>query len=150
MQSLHLPDFLHNTYHNDLIDEAAAAIKIETESMPTELDELKRKITQIEIELAALKREKSEIAKNRKTQQEVELEKLKKQANGVEERWTKQKDMIQKIQEVRSKIDAYRIELEQSERDVDLQKAAEIKYGKIPELEKKLNELHSEWDTIPN
>jgi ATP-dependent Clp protease ATP-binding subunit ClpB len=134
----------------DLIDEAAAAIKIETESMPAELDELKRKITQIEIELAALKREKTEIAKNRKAQQEAELDKLKKKANGLEEHWTAQKDLIQKIQEMRAKIDAHRIELEQAERDVDLQKAAEIKYGKIPELEKKLQELQDEWNKIPS
>lgn len=134
----------------DLIDEAAAAIKIETESMPAELDELKRKITQIEIELAALKREKTEIAKNRKAQQEAELEKLKKQASTLEDHWTKQKDLIQKIQEIRAKIDAFRIELEQAERDVDLQKAAEIKYGKIPEMEKKLQELHDEWNKIPS
>ncbi len=134
----------------DLIDEAAAAIKIETESMPAELDELKRKITQIEIELAALKREKTEIAKSRKAQQENELEKLKEKSQKLEERWTKQKDMIQKIQEIRAKIDAHRVELEQAERDVDLQKAAEIKYGKIPELEKKLKELHDEWDQIPS
>lgn len=134
----------------DLIDEAAAAIKIETESMPAELDELKRKITQIEIELAALKREKTEIAKTRKAHQEEELEKLSKQASALEEHWTAQKDLIQKIQEVRAKIDAHRIELEQAERDVDLQKAAEIKYGKIPELEKKLQELHAEWNKIPS
>lgn len=134
----------------DLIDEAAAAIKIETESMPAELDELKRKITQIEIELAALKREKTEIAKTRKAHQEEELERLQKKAKTIEDQWTIQKDLIQKIQEVRAKIDAYRIELEQAERDVDLQKAAEIKYGKIPELEKKLQELHNDWDKIPS
>lgn len=134
----------------DLIDEASAAIKIETESMPAELDELKRKITHIEIELAALKREKTEIAKNRKEQQESELEKLKKQASALEDNWTKQKDLIQKIQEIRAKIDAYRIELDQAERDVDLQKAAEIKYGKIPEMEKKLQEFHDEWSKIPS
>lgn len=133
----------------DLIDEAAAAIKIETESMPTELDELKRKITQIEIELAALKKEHTEIAKNRKELQEKELEKLKKEASTLENRWLKQKETIQKIQEMRAKIDAYRIELEQAERDIDLQKAAEYKYGKIPELEKQLKTLQEEWLTIP-
>lgn len=133
----------------DLVDEAAAAIKIETESMPAELDALKRKITQIEIELAALKKEKTEIAKNRKQQQEKELESLKKQAATLEERWAAQKGLIQKIQEVRAKIDAYRIELDQAERDVDLQKAAEIKYGKIPELEKKLKTIQDEWNKIP-
>ena len=134
----------------DLVDEAAAAIKIETESMPAELDALKRKITQVEIELAALKREKTDIAKNRKEQQEKEVEKLKKEAATIEDRWQKQKETIQKIQEMRAKLDAFRIELEKAERDVDLQKAAEIKYGKIPELEKKLTELHNEWDKIPS
>ncbi|HSW47479.1 MAG TPA: AAA family ATPase, partial [Candidatus Saccharimonadales bacterium] len=113
----------------DLIDEAAAAIKIETESMPAELDQLKRKITQIEIELQALKKEKSEIAKGRKNQQENELKKLKSESTSLEKRWSEQKEIIQKIQEVRAKIDAYRIELEQVERELDLQKAAELKYG---------------------
>lgn len=133
----------------DLIDEAAAAIKIETESMPAELDELKRKIMQLEIELAALKREKTELAKSRKKQQEEQLKKLQQEASIIEDRWNKQKDLIQKIQEIRAKIDGYRIELEKAERSVDLQKAAEIKYGKIPELEKRLQELDEVWKKIP-
>jgi ATP-dependent Clp protease ATP-binding subunit ClpB len=138
----------------DLIDEAAAAIKIETESMPAELDELKRHIMQLEIELAALRREKTDPsadgAKARKKQQEEQLEKLKKEAAVIEKRWNEQKDLIQKIQEIRAKIDAFRIELEKAERSVDLQKAAEIKYGKIPELEKKLQEVDEEWNKIPS
>lgn len=134
----------------DLVDEAAAAIKIETESMPAELDTLKRKITQIEIELAALKKEKTELAKTRKEQQEKELKKLKDEASSIESRWESQRATIQKIQEIRAKIDALRIELEQAERDVDLQKAAEIKYGKIPEFEKNLNMLHEDWNKIPH
>jgi len=133
----------------DLIDEAAAAIRIETESMPAELDELKRHIMQLEIELAALRREKTEIAKSRKQQQEQQLKKLKEQAAVIERRWSEQKDLIQKIQQIRAKIDANRIELEKSERDVDLQKAAEIKYGKIPELEKKLQEQDAQLKKIP-
>jgi ATP-dependent Clp protease ATP-binding subunit ClpB len=133
----------------DLVDEAAAAIKIETESMPAELDALKRKITQIEIELAALKKEKTEIAKGRRDSQEKELERLKKESATLEDRWQKQKDIIQKIQDMRAKIDALRIELEKAERDVNLQKAAEIKYGQIPELEKKLQTFQDEWTTIP-
>lgn len=133
----------------DLIDEAAAAIKIETESMPAELDALKRKITQIEIELAALRKEKTDIAKNRQQQAEKELIELKKQAEQIEKRWQQQRGLIQDIQEIRAKIDALRIELEQAEREVDLQKAAEIKYGKIPELEKQLNTLMDEWKKIP-
>ncbi len=133
----------------DLIDEAAAAIKIETESMPAELDKLKRKITQIEIELAALKKEKTEMSKNRKLQQEKELDTLKKQAATIENRWISQKEIIQKIQEIRAQIDSFRIELDQAERDINLQKAAEIKYGKIPELEKKLNTFTQKLQKIP-
>ena len=133
----------------DLIDEAAAAIKIETESMPTELDALKRKITQLEIELAAVKKEKTEVAKNKKEQIDKELETLKKEAATLEEDWQQQRDSIQKIQGVRAKIDALRIELEQAEREVDLQKAAEIKYGKIPDLEKELTEQMAKWQEIP-
>lgn len=133
----------------DLIDEAAAAIKIETESMPAELDSLKRRIMQIEIELAALKKDKSDIAKARKSQQEKELTELKKQAESIEKRWNEQKDIIKKIQDTRAKIDGLRIELEKAEREVDLQKAAEIKYGKIPELEKQLREYNNLWTKIP-
>ncbi len=133
----------------DLVDEAAAAIKIETESMPTELDALKRKITQLEIENAALKKEKTEIAKHKKEEIEKELEVLKRDATTLETKWQEQRESIQKIQEIRAKIDALRIELEQAEREVDLQKAAEIKYGKIPELEKRLNELMATWQKIP-
>lgn len=133
----------------DLIDEAAAAIKIETESMPAELDQLKRKAVQSEIELAALKKEKTDIAKARRSQIEAELESLKSKASDIENRWNQQKNIIQKIQETRAKIDALRIELEKAERDVDLQKAAEIKYGKLPELDKRLSGLTKEWDEVP-
>lgn len=134
----------------DLIDEAAAAIKIEAESKPAELDALHRKIMQIEIELAALKKEKTEIAKTRKDQQEKELETLKTQAKSIEERWEKQKEIIKQIQDTRAKVDALQIELEQAEREIDLQKAAEIKYGKIPEMQKQLNTLTEGWNKIPN
>lgn len=133
----------------DLIDEAAAAIKIESESMPAELDELHRKITQIEIELAALKKDNSPLAKSRKANSEKQLEELKKQAAELESNWSAQKGLIQKIQETRAKLDAFRYELEKAEREVNLEKAAEIKYGKMPELEAKLSDLHAEWDKIP-
>lgn len=133
----------------DLVDEAAAAIKIETESMPAELDTLKRKITQLEIELAALKKEKTEIAKNRKDQAEKELASFKTQATTLEQRWEEQKEIIKKIQATRAKIDALRIELDKAEREVDLQKAAEIKFGKLPELEEQLSSLTGEWTKIP-
>ncbi len=134
----------------DLIDEAAAAIKIETESMPAELDALKRRITQHEISLTALKKEKTDIARSRAEQERKDAEQLKNEAETIEKRWSEQKDLIQKLQGVRAKIDALRIELEQAERDVQLEKAAEIKFGKIPELEKELQTLQSEWDKIPS
>ena len=86
----------------DLIDEATAAIKIETESMPSELDQMKRKITQLEIELAALKKEATDIAKQRKIQVEKELKEIKDKSLELEKRWSEQKDLIQKIQEKRS------------------------------------------------
>lgn len=133
----------------DLIDEAAAAIKIETESMPTELDELKRKITQFEIEKTSLKREKTEIAKNREKHLENEIKSLKETASYLEKRWELQKDIIKNIQEKRAKIDALRIELEKAEREVDLQKAAEIKFGSIPTLEKELDDSQKKWKEIP-
>lgn len=134
----------------DLVDEAAAAIKIETESMPYELDQLKRKSTQIEIELAALRKDKSDIAKQKKETLEKEVKLLKEQAADIEKRWNEQKGIIQKIQAIRAKIDAQKIELEQAERIVDLQKAAEIKYGKIPDLEKELKTLQQHWEKIPS
>lgn len=133
----------------DLIDEAAAAIKIETESMPTELDALKRKITQSEIAITALKKEKTPIAKGKLEEEEKQVIELKKQADVLEKRWREQKDVIQKIQEKRAQLDGLRIELEQAERDVRLEKAAELKFGKIPELEKQLFSLQADLQTIP-
>lgn len=133
----------------DLIDEAAAAIKIETESMPTELDELKRKITQSEIAITALKKEKNDIAKGRLATEEENVKEMKSKADILEKRWRGQKDIIQKLQEKRAKIDGLRIELEQAERNVQLEKAAEIKFGKIPELEKELFSLQADLEKIP-
>ena len=113
------------------------------------MDSLKRRITQIEIELAALKEEKNDIADRVKKANKKELASLKEQAERLEKHWIEQKDLIQKIQEVRAKIDALRAELDKAEREIDLQKAAEIKYGKIPELEKKLQDMTAVWEAIP-
>ncbi len=133
----------------DLVDEATASIKIEAESMPTELDELKRKSTQVEIEMAALKREKTDSAKQRQEVLNKELSELKSKISDIEKRWLEQKGVIQRLQEQRAKIDALRIELERAERNADLAKAAEIKYGKLPELEKQLAQITEEWQKIP-
>jgi ATP-dependent Clp protease ATP-binding subunit ClpB len=133
----------------DLIDEAAASIRIEAESMPTELEQLKRKITQIEIEMEALKKEKDESKKKKREELESELVELRNKASKLSKRWEEQKDLIRKIQDLRAQIDILRGELEKAERTVNLQKAAEIKYGKLPELEKQLQNLLDEWKKVP-
>lgn len=133
----------------DLVDEAAASIKIETESTPTVLDELKRKITQGEIELAALKSEKTDLAKARFEKRKEEIEILKKEAKELEDRWREQKDVIQKVQTLKARLDALRIEFEHAQESVDLQKAAEIQYGKIPEVQKELDLVIEEFKKIP-
>lgn len=134
----------------DLIDEAAAAIKIEAESMPTELDLLKRRITSLEIELAALKKESNEASKKRRVEGERELGILKSNASKIEARWKEQKDLIQKIQGERARLDGAKIALEQAEREVDLQKAAELAYGTIPQIENSLQLLNQNWEKIPS
>jgi ATP-dependent Clp protease ATP-binding subunit ClpB len=123
----------------DLVDEATSALKIETESQPIQLDSLKRKITQLQIEIAALKREKGIDAVERKKQIETELEELKKEENKFLKLWKQQN----------KKLDQYKLELEKSERDIQLENAAKLKYGKIPELNKKLREVEKEWGKIP-
>ena len=133
----------------DLIDEAAAGIKIETESMPVELDQLKRRLTQLEIEEAALKKEKSDSAKKRLEDVKSEIEELKSKADTFQKKWEAQREIIKRVQETRTELEKLRIELEKAEREVELEKAAELKYGKIPELEKKTAELEADWDKIP-
>ena len=133
----------------DLIDEAASGIKIETESMPTELEELRRKITQIEIEQAALKKENTPVAQKKLEDGKVQLEELKGKSTELEKNWSEQKDIMQEMQTLRAQIDALRIELDRAERSVQLEKAAEIKYGKLPELEKKVEQAQKKWAQIP-
>jgi ATP-dependent Clp protease ATP-binding subunit ClpB len=133
----------------DLIDEAASSLRIETESMPTELDSKKRKITQIEIELAGLKREKGEKAKETRKELEDRLTVLRAEVAKLSEEWEKQRDILRKLQGARRKIDELKVELDRAEKEVDLNKAAEIKYGKLPDLEKKVKELEEEWRDIP-
>ncbi len=133
----------------DLIDEAASSIRIETESMPSELDQLKRRLTQLEIEEAALKKEKGESAKVRLESVRENIQKLKKDIQEFEEKWKFQRKIIQEIHAVRSEIDRLKVELEKAEREVQLEKAAEIKYGRLPSLEAKLSELEKSWQEIP-
>jgi ATP-dependent Clp protease ATP-binding subunit ClpB len=132
----------------DLIDEAASGIKIETQSLPTVLDEIRRKITQIDIELSALRKEKG--VDERKKQLEDERIKLDEENKEKTFRWNKQKEIIQKLQTKRVELETTKSELERSERSIDLEKAAELKYGKIPAIEKELDILTKDWQSIPN
>ncbi len=130
----------------DLIDEAAAAAKIETESMPLDLDVIKRSIMRLDIELAALKREKN--VEVRKEKLEDERKNLQTQFDKLQKKWQEQKEIIKELQKYRVEIDKLKGELEQAEREALLEKAAELKYGKIPELTQKLTDAEKKWATI--
>lgn len=132
----------------DLIDEAASGLKIEIESMPADLDLLKRKITQIEIELAALKKETSDTAKSRAADLQKELEDKKEQANRLEIAWKTQKNLVESINKAQEKIDQAKVKLENAEREVKLEEAAEIKYGQLPKLTTELADKQKEYDAI--
>ena len=131
----------------DLIDEAAAAAKIEIDSMPTVLDEVKRRIIQLDIELAALKKEKGIDA--RKKTLEQERQELQKKFDDLNNKWLKQKKIIADLSKYRLQLDQLKAELELSERDALLEKAAELKYSKIPDIEKQLKALEKDWQKIP-
>jgi ATP-dependent Clp protease ATP-binding subunit ClpB len=133
----------------DLVDEAASAIKIEIESMPTPLDQLRRQLMQLEIEQAGLKREKGDAAKNRKEELENKIKILKSQEETMRKIWEEQRDILSKLNSLRQQYDKVRLELERAEREVLLEKAAEIKYSRLPEIESKLKELETEWKKIP-
>lgn len=150
LSTRYIPDRFLPDKAIDLIDEAASALKIETESMPVALDELKRKITQLEIEKQALKREKDGETKNKVNRLDEQVNGLKKEADGMQIKWDLQRKLISRIRKNREEIEKLRGELERAEREVNLEKAAEIKYGKLPKLEKEVKELDSEWGKIPD
>ncbi len=122
----------------DLIDEAASALRIELDSMPEEIDKIERKIRQLEIEKQALKKEKSKDSSNRLQAISKELADLKEQYTKLKTAWQSEKDVISKIQEYKNNIDQLRSEAEIAERHGELEKVAQIQYGKIPELEKSI------------
>ncbi len=122
----------------DLVDEACAMIKTEMESMPTELDEISRKIMQLEIEETALSKEKDEVSKKRLADIQKEKAELKTKFEGMKAKWENEKQAIGKVQKLREEIERVNAEIEKSERNYELNKAAELKYGKLPELQKEL------------
>lgn len=121
----------------DLIDEACSRMKIELSSKPEELDELDRRIIQIKIELAALKKESDEHSKKKIEHLTAELEKLESNSYDMSSKWQAEKSKIQGQQKLKEELDRARIDLERAERDANLAKASELKYGIIPEIMKK-------------
>ncbi|MGF2615340.1 ATP-dependent chaperone ClpB [Rossellomorea vietnamensis] len=125
----------------DLVDEACALIRTEIDSMPSELDEVTRKIMQLEIEEAALSKEKDEASKNRLMQLQEELANLKEAGNEMKAKWQMEKEKINTLQGKREELEQLRRQLEEAEGDYDLNKAAELRHGKIPKTEKELQDL---------
>ena len=128
----------------DLMDEACAMIRTEIDSMPSELDEVTRKVMQLEIEEAALAKESDEASKERLINLQKELAEYRDQANTMRAKWQLEKEGIQKVQEKRELLEKLRRELEKAENEYDLNKAAELRHGKIPALEKELQQMEAE------
>ncbi|MCI8548158.1 MAG: AAA domain-containing protein [Bacilli bacterium] len=127
----------------DLVDEACATIRVQLDSVPENLDKLSRKIMQLEIEKQALKKEKDELSKKRLEEINDELEKLKEKEEQLKTDWNKEKEGIESIKEVKSEIEKRKKELEQAEAEYDLERAARLRHGTIPSLERELVELRN-------
>lgn len=125
----------------DLIDEACALIRCEIDSMPSELDDIQRKIIQLEIEEAALKKEKDEATSERLKAVQQELANYRDEFNGMRSRWENEKSVITNVNNLRKQINDINIEIEKAQQGYDLDKAAQLKYGKLPQLQNELKEL---------
>ncbi|WP_062105297.1 ATP-dependent chaperone ClpB [Bacillus niameyensis] len=125
----------------DLVDEACANIRVEIDSMPSELDEVTRRVMQLEIEEAALRKEDDEASKERLSNLQKELANLKEMANEMKMKWQSEKDELIRIKEKREEIEKLRRELTDAENEYDLNRAAELRHGRIPAVEKELREL---------
>ena len=125
----------------DLVDEACATVKVQMESVPTELDTLTRKIMQLEVEKHALGKEKDEFSSLRKSELEVEISKLKEKETKLRNDWESEKEINNKISKKKEEIEKKKREVEYAEDNYDLEEAAKLKHGVIPELEKELKEL---------
>ena len=124
----------------DLVDEACALIKTELDSMPTELDELRRRVMQMEIEESALKKEEDRLSKERLEHLQEELAELKEQYAGKKVQWENEKKSVEHVQKIREEIEQVNKEIQKAQREYDLNKAAELQYGKLPQLQKQLEE----------
>ena len=124
----------------DLVDEACAMIRTEMDSMPTELDEIRRKIMQHEIEEAALKKEEDKLSQAHLKEVQQELSEMRDQFHEMKAKWENEKDAISKVQKLREELEQVNAEIERAERDYDLNKAAELKYGRLPQLKQQLEQ----------
>jgi len=124
----------------DLIDEAASRLRIEIDSVPTEIDEVDRRVMQLEIELTSLRKEKDNASAERREAIEAELAELRARSDEMRAQWQREKDAIQGVRETKERLEQARVEAERAEREADLQRAAELRYGEIPELERALAE----------
>ncbi len=123
----------------DLVDESAAKLRTEIDSMPSELDEILRRTMQLEIEREALKKESDEVSKERLARIEKELAELKTQSTALQAQWESEKEGVNRVRTLREQIEQTKIEIAQAERAYDLNKAAELKYGRLSELQRQLN-----------
>ena len=122
----------------DLIDEAASRLRIEIDSMPIEIDEVERKILQLQIERQALKREEDKASRDRLAQLEREIENLRETSGGLKAHWQNEKESIQRIRTLKEKIESTKVEEQKAQREGDLNRAAELRYGTLTQLQKEL------------
>ena len=127
----------------DLVDEACAMIKTELDSMPVEVDEITRKIMQLEIEEAALKKEEDHLSKQRLADIQAELSELKDKANNLKAKWENEKASVEKIRNLKEEMEKVKADIQMAQRNYDLNKAAELQYGKLPAIKKELETLEA-------
>ena len=149
LSTRYLPDRFLPDKAVDLLDEATSALKMQLESVPISLDRLNNRKLQLEIEAAALKKDKSDHAKARKDEITQQIKKISSEAAEIDRKWQHEKDILRTVNTTAEKMDELRGELERAERDADLTTASRIKYGDLPELEKKLATAREELAQIP-
>ncbi|MGI8729052.1 MAG: ATP-dependent Clp protease ATP-binding subunit, partial [Solirubrobacteraceae bacterium] len=130
----------------DLIDESASRLRIEIDSLPEEIDELQRRAMQLEIELTSFEKEKDDASRTRRDELERELAELQEKSSGMKAQWQAEKAQITNVSELKERLDTARHDAERAEREADLQRAAELRYGEIPELERELAEAEARSD----
>jgi ATP-dependent Clp protease ATP-binding subunit ClpB len=132
----------------DLVDEAAARLRIELDSMPTEIDEIERRMVQLQIEREALKKEHAKTAVERRDRIDAELAELKEQSNQLKVRWQHEKELIKNSKELKEQLEQARFDEQKAEREGNLNRAAALRYGDIPALEKKLQDAQAKLDEV--